>query len=353
MKICIIAKRYYTGKDLLEDRYGRLYHLPKQWANLGAEVDVIALDYRGSVPMEVEHGRLKLFSHPSKGLSLRGLLRCFSFEKYDIVVASGHVNIARLGLSITKKYGQPFVFDVYDYYPAFFGKLHFLIRPYFQWQLSRSEAAFVVSQRLQFFCEKSLPSVHLVPNGVEPETFTSLDPEQARSACGLPQGIPIIGLFGSLSVDLGLDDVIAAFRQVRSHRPDMKLVVAGKGGEAIQQVEGVRYLGMLSQSEIVNWASACDCLLIPYRDSLQVRYSQSARLAEYLAMQRPVVVTRVGDAERWFSESYPGWCEPASPKSMGLAIERQLEQSVVQPLPDSLTWSSLGAETFYLLKSLV
>ena len=46
MRIHIICKRYYTNKDLIENQFGRLYHLPEQLVKYGAEVWVNAIDYR-------------------------------------------------------------------------------------------------------------------------------------------------------------------------------------------------------------------------------------------------------------------------------------------------------------------
>lgn len=38
MRIYLICKRYYTNKDLIKERFGRLYHLPKEWVANGAEI---------------------------------------------------------------------------------------------------------------------------------------------------------------------------------------------------------------------------------------------------------------------------------------------------------------------------
>lgn len=78
MNIHLLCKRYYTNKDLLNDRFGRLYHLPVQLARLGAEVSVTAIDngiqssFRGSL----EHsssapcaGRSSIISLPSTNSS--------------------------------------------------------------------------------------------------------------------------------------------------------------------------------------------------------------------------------------------------------------------------------------------
>jgi hypothetical protein len=44
MKIHLLCKRYYTRKDLIRDRFGRLYHLPVQLSRLGLQVSVTAID---------------------------------------------------------------------------------------------------------------------------------------------------------------------------------------------------------------------------------------------------------------------------------------------------------------------
>ncbi|MCU0974490.1 MAG: hypothetical protein MUF80_11140, partial [Burkholderiales bacterium] len=53
MRVFFLAKRYYTNKDLLEDRFGRLFHLPVQLAAQGANVAVTAMDYRNPEPYQM------------------------------------------------------------------------------------------------------------------------------------------------------------------------------------------------------------------------------------------------------------------------------------------------------------
>ena len=35
MSVLFIGKRYYTNRDALAERYGRIYQLPWNWANAG------------------------------------------------------------------------------------------------------------------------------------------------------------------------------------------------------------------------------------------------------------------------------------------------------------------------------
>ena len=45
MKILLLTKRQYTNKDLLDDRFGRLWVLPHAWAQGGHEVLGLCLSY--------------------------------------------------------------------------------------------------------------------------------------------------------------------------------------------------------------------------------------------------------------------------------------------------------------------
>ena len=40
MKILVLSKRQYMGKDLLEDRFGRFWELPLELAQLGHDVQL-------------------------------------------------------------------------------------------------------------------------------------------------------------------------------------------------------------------------------------------------------------------------------------------------------------------------
>ena len=46
MKILFLSKRAYTSKDLLAERYGRVYEFSRHLAAQGHEVYGVALDYR-------------------------------------------------------------------------------------------------------------------------------------------------------------------------------------------------------------------------------------------------------------------------------------------------------------------
>ncbi|NBB81267.1 MAG: glycosyltransferase [Verrucomicrobia bacterium] len=351
MKICLLAKRFYTGKDLIKDRYGRLYHLPKYWSEQGAEVDVIALDYRDKKIERVrESDCLTFSSYPSNGFSLGKAAHDIRWQDYDVIVASGHINLARLALLIGKTYHLRSVFDVYDFYPAFMGPLRYFFDYYMRWLLPKFDGVMVVSRALEDWCAQFSRSVCRVPNGVDRDVFESLPMLQSREQLGLDPKAYIFGIFGSLSKELGGSEVLEAFSRFRSQRPSSQLIAGGTGSRFVEGVDGARSLGMLAQSGLKYWASACDCLLIPYRESIRVKYLQSARLAEYLSIGRPIVVTRTGDAATWLPSNYAGWCEPNDAASMFDAMLLQEQKKECVPFPSNLLWEELGVQSFIFIE---
>ena len=54
-RILFLAKRHYMGKDVLADRYGRLFHLPQELARRGHAVRCVLSDYRGRGAIETRH----------------------------------------------------------------------------------------------------------------------------------------------------------------------------------------------------------------------------------------------------------------------------------------------------------
>ena len=64
MNILVVCKRRYTGHDLLKDRFGRLYHFPRIWADKGHQVDIIAADYSNFTALVIKEDYLSLYSAP-------------------------------------------------------------------------------------------------------------------------------------------------------------------------------------------------------------------------------------------------------------------------------------------------
>jgi glycosyltransferase involved in cell wall biosynthesis len=64
--------------------------------------------------------------------------------------------------------------------------------------------------------------------------------------------------------------------------------------------------GNLSYATVLKWFAACDVLLLPLCDSIANRGRWPSKVAEYMAAERAVVATAVGDVARLFKDGRAG-----------------------------------------------
>ena len=106
MKIHLLCKRYYTGKDLIRDRFGRLYHLPVQLSQLGLQASVTAIDYRHPLAEQHELDGVIFRTLPATATRLPGSLielqRTLRADPPDMLLASGDSHIGYLGLRLAR-----------------------------------------------------------------------------------------------------------------------------------------------------------------------------------------------------------------------------------------------------------
>lgn len=106
MKLHILCKRYYTCKDLIRDRFGRLYHLPVGLNRLGIETGVTAIDYRSSVGEQHEFEGVVFRTLAATPVclpaSLIRLWRALRADPPDMLLASGDSHIGYLGQKLAR-----------------------------------------------------------------------------------------------------------------------------------------------------------------------------------------------------------------------------------------------------------
>lgn len=357
MNILIVAKRHYTGRDLLSDRYGRLYHFPRVVAEMGHSVVVVALDYKTFKHEVVEEGRLRLISLPSRSggfvLPSRRLGRLFANGWFpDRILGSGHLHIAWRCLEFARTRKIPFIMEAYDYYPAFLPKVMQPIgSAVFKHLAHKSSACIAASEALFSLMSTFNKRVLLLENGFDPRVMTKHNKEVARRALKIPNDCPCLCFIGSARQSLGFGDFLESMKSVRRHFPAVKVLHAGYLDPVFKNSEGFTSLGFIPQEQVAIILSACDCGVVPYRESLQVQYSNSCKLIEYMACSLPIVATRCGDALRLLGEDYPGLAHPSQPESLAEAILRQLRRPVPPPDPDSWRWQRLGERLVSFLES--
>ena len=325
MKILVLCKRLYTGKDLLSDRYGRLFELPEALARRGHEVDGIALSYRAApstFPDSAVRWRCADASPRGVWTYVRRLAELGRNDRPDVVWTSSDVIHAVVASS--------------------FGARALLRR-----SCRRAAALTVVSDTLRAKVvaayQPAGPTV-VIGNGVRTDLFRDRDRRAAREALGLPVDAPLIGTVGSISDDRGIGDLFRAFDRLVQERPEARLVLAGPLGRgvALPRSPRVHWLGLLPHAQAAVTMAALDVVVVCNRDSTFGRACYPLKLAEAIASRRPVVAAAVGDVAELLRDVPASLYVPGDDAELATALGRQLDRPHVAPADRARTWEELA-----------
>lgn len=346
MRIELLCKRFYTNKDLIKERFGRLFHLPVQLAKLGHDVKVTALDYRSAQATEYEIDGVTFSALPATVAQLPFLPyrthRAISPAKADFVIASGDSHIGFMAWQISRRHSSRFVFDVYDYYPAFKGNRIPGMKTMFKIAVSQADLVLCASRPLQSRLDKWNHNTLLIENGVDTTLFRPMDKQAARQSLGIDADIAVIGFFGAITPQRG-PLLLEACKILRQRIPNLKLLLAGNTQSVDIIFPWVDYRGELAQRDIPQHIAACDVVTLPYANDEFNRMAGACKIAEYLACCKPIVATHVAGHTDYLKTAPEGLCEPA-PGAMAAAIERQLRQQKIAAFPNDLLWNEIATK---------
>jgi glycosyltransferase involved in cell wall biosynthesis len=356
MRITFLCKRHYTGKDVLLDRYGRLYEWPSQLAQLGHEVRAWCLDYRGRQAETQQHeakpGTLAWASLGVGGVQA-GRVATYPYRlhrqlmdfKPDLVIGASDIPHVALAAWLGRRLGVSSVVDLYDNFESFGQARIPGFRALLAYAIRNASLVVTVSQSLR---EKVLTDhtpahpVLVMPNGVNSAVFFPGTRTQARLALGLPVDAQLIGTAGGLSRMKGLGTVYAAWQHVERHHPGLHLVLAGPVEKGFRPPVGprVHYLGELPERQVADLFRALDVGIIPLRDSPFGRYCFPQKAYEMLASHLPVVVANTGEMASLFAPWPQILFAPDDAEQLSCVMLRQLERPNLLAIP-VLDWSTL------------
>jgi len=140
----------------------------------------------------------------------------------------------------------------------------------------------------------------LVPSTVDTERFKV---EEVRA---LPY--KYITYCGSLTIKKdGVDILLESFSQIACEKPDIDLVLIGKGDSADEELilkkqavemnlgKRVHFLGQIPRREVPAYLLGAMVLVLARPKSIVADAGFPSKLSEYLSTGKPVVVTRVGE----------------------------------------------------------
>jgi glycosyltransferase involved in cell wall biosynthesis len=360
MKFLLLCKRYYTNRDLIEDRFGRLFHLPLHLVNAGNTGLVIALDYRGGNMRETCIDGLRFVSLPLTILQASKLpgnvRRILNIFQPDLVIASGDSHIGALGAFIARSRSIPFVFDVYDDYRVFGTNRIPGMKMLFEYAQRRADLVIFASELLRKQMMHLPLSSIVLENGVDRKLFRHLNRDEARAVAGVDVTDPVIGYFGSIASMHGVGTLVEAARELRVYYPELCLLIAGQLGQGIDldlKLPWIDYRGLIDQSQVPQLINACNVVVIPYHQGPQVDVSNACKLAEYLACEVPVVSTDVADYAKFITDAPQAICKPGDSVDLARAIKAQIENPQLAPFPEILAWEALGERLSNALDELI
>ena len=226
---------------------------------------------------------------------------------------------------------------------------------------NRSRQFIVLSQTFRDLLHQEyqvpLDKINIIPGGVDIDHFNiNLSPTEARNQLNWHQDRPIIFCIRRLAKRMGLENLVTAMTQVRSHYPDILLYIAGKGALAntlqtqiaeLELTNNVKLLGYIPDEQLPLCYRAANFSVVP----TVALEGFGLIVIESLAAGTPVLGTPIGgipEILRPFSEDLV--FEGCNPKQLAQGIiaalsgERILpnSQACLDYVTENYTWSAIA-----------
>lgn len=336
MRLLVLTKRQYTGRDLLDDRYGRLYEIPRALTAAGHHVRGLALSYRLRPPASPSNaGWESLNALPFSPLgAARHLWRirqtCLEFRP-DMVWASSDAWHAIAAWWTCVPAGIPYVVDLYDNYECFGLSKPPGVIPLLRRACRAADGLTLVSRTLASDIANTyaLPSGQprlILGNAVDTAVFRHLDQRAARHQLGLPENAVLIGTAGALDASRGITTLLKAGECLAAAHPGLRLVLAGPHDGSLGRFAHlpIDYLGVLPPERVALFWNALDVAVVANRDSDFGRYCYPQKLQEIVACDVPLVASRVGEVTELLQDHPACLAEPDSPAALAERIAAQI-----------------------------
>jgi glycosyltransferase involved in cell wall biosynthesis len=311
MRIAFLCKRRYMGKDVIEDRYARLYEIPFQLAARGHDVLGLCLSYYADADIEASHpvtgaGRLRWISRSLGATKVGGLL---AYPRWslahlrtfapDILIGASDIPHVVAGERLARRLSVPFVADLYDNFESF-GLARI---PGSVWAYRRAvrRAALVTctSEALAEYVRveyKARGTVLAMPSTIDHAVFHTRDKRACREKLGLPSDAKLVGTAGGLYADKGVGTLYDAYLHIADAHPNLHLVLAGPFVPSFPPPSHprVHHLGSIAHDRVAELFCALDVGVIYLRDTPFGRYCFPQKAYEMLACGLPIVAADVG-----------------------------------------------------------
>jgi len=349
MRIAFLCKRKYMGKDVIADRYARLYEMPFQLARLGHSVGGFCLSYQGHAEGNWKHdaqpGTLTWESRSLGHLRVPALLayphrmlrRLREFAP-DLLIGASDIPHAALSAWLAKRLRIPYAVDLYDNFEGFGQARIPGMVPALRRAVRGAALVTTTSQPLKDLVIGDYGAhgeVIAMPSTVDKSVFRPMDRMSCRQSLGLPVDVKLIGTAGGLYRDKGVGTLYEAWDFIARQRNDVHLVLAGPVDPRFPSPIGERihHLGMLPHARTAELFNALDVGAICIRDTPFGRYCFPQKAYEMLACRLPVAAACVGAMVQLLAEVPAGQYNADDAEGLARALLAQLDHPAIADVP--------------------
>lgn len=230
-----------------------------------------------------------------------------------------------------------------DDYPGFFRKCIYITLQIADLVVPRmSSVIFVISSELERRYRKLSPhaKISILPTIVDSDLFKTGNPERYRQEFGLINS-KVIVYTGSFTRPQGVKSIVEALLLVVKEHPSARLLIAGGSmspdsdniSDLITEYnlsKYIVYLGVLNLHDVIDLLAAADLFVLPKLNHVLNHAGLSTKLAEYLAVGRPVVASSVGDVPLYLqNEVHALLCEPGNVQELASNICKLLSNDAL------------------------
>jgi glycosyltransferase involved in cell wall biosynthesis len=360
MRIAYLCKRRYMSKDVVIDRYARVYEVPAKLAAHGHEVEAWCLSYRkeraqGTWTHAAAPGSLVWHSEMvSPAYPLR-LLRALRRFRPDMIFAGTDIPHVALGAWLKRRLRVPLVVDLYDNFEGFGQARIPGFVPLLRRSTRQADLVLTTSEPLRELVIDAYSvqaDVIAMPSTIDRTVFHPRDRVACREALGLPQEALLVGTAGGLNREKGIEALYAAWAILEDRMPDVHLVLAGPHGFPPPSGPRVHSLGSLPHDRVAQVFGALDVGVICILDTAFGRYCFPQKAYEMLASDLPVVAADVGAMHHLFAGAPECLYRAGDAADLAGKLEAQLRnpRKANVPIKD---WDEVVAEIEPAMRRLV
>lgn len=349
--VCMIVHSYYPIGEVRAER--------EAWAAVeaGHAVDVICLRRSHEAQVEIVDG-IRITRLPVQHLRGAGTLR--SISEYvgfalrasravlrihrkapiDIVYVHAPPDFLIVAALIPRLLGVRVVLDIHDLSP------HMFDARYGDGRLARpvQRVLRAVERGACFFADRVITVhepyraelvAHGVPSGkiavvMNSPPLEAVELARTAAANGQQSESFVVAYHGTVTHWYGVDLIVEAIARLEDRIPNVRGLILGEGdalasAEALADKAGVASRiefpsTVVSQAEAICRVAGASCGVIPNRQSRLNRFALSSKLLEYVALDIPVVVSRLETLAAHFSSDEVTFFEPGDAGALAEAI---------------------------------